>query len=46
MGNIVGCRKLDFSNALIRCAAILGLSLIRLNEFLAALVGSITNWVE
>jgi len=38
-------QKLDFSNALIRCAAILGLSLIRLNVFLAALVGSITNWV-
>jgi len=45
MGNIVGCRNWIFSNALIRCAAILGLSLIRLNVFLAALVGSITNWV-
>jgi O-antigen/teichoic acid export membrane protein len=37
-------QKLDLGNALLRCLAIGGLALIKLNVVLAAAVGTITSW--
>jgi O-antigen/teichoic acid export membrane protein len=39
-------QKLDLGNALLRCLAISGLALIKLNVVLAALVGAITSWTS